>query len=89
VTVEIAPKVTLGPGQHWCRMRTVRLCDKAIPLGMLMCRQHWFMVPDQLRATINRLWRTGKATGEGIMTPGYIEAVRAATAEVKAELVAP
>lgn len=31
-------------------------CDEEVPLGMLGCRHHWFMLPVQLRREINAAW---------------------------------
>jgi len=64
--------------------RTCRIsgCGRAISDAMLMCYEHWMMVPRTLRRDI--MWRTwGRAATD---RPSYARAVREAVLHVEALL---
>lgn len=70
-------------------MRSGGLCDQDIPVGMLMCPEHWGLVPVTLRRAINAVWAYARQRGTGVMTPGYRELVRAAEHDVIRALGVP
>lgn len=39
--------------QHRCK---ARLCEARVDRDKLMCRRHWYMVPQPLRRRINAAW---------------------------------
>lgn len=57
-------------------------CERGLQQGHLMCGRHWFRVPRNLRADIWRL----VATIEGLSSPEYGMAVRAAVDAVNAKV---
>lgn len=56
-------------------------CSRNVPPEMLMCRQHWFMVPKSLR---DRVWTTYKTGQCDSLDPSnaYCEAARSAVIAV-------
>lgn len=67
-----------GPG---CEMAdTVLECPAVVPAHMLMCRPHWYMVPQAIR---RRVW-SGHA--RGLDSPQYRAAVKAAVSAVLAKV---
>lgn len=42
----------------------VLICNEQVPLKFLMCRQHWFMIPRQLRDRIWAAYQPGQERGE-------------------------
>lgn len=45
---------------HPCALHNVGLCDIRVGRNLLMCRDHWMLVPSPLRARINRYWIVAK-----------------------------
>lgn len=45
-------------------------CGSAIVAGLLMCKRHWYQVPLNLRARVNRTW-LGYATLEREAPPAH------------------
>jgi hypothetical protein len=67
---------------HKCAMSRAGLCERSIPLHMLMDRSHWFMVP---KATRDLIWATWGG-GAGVLDPEYRQAVKDAIEAVKAKI---
>lgn len=61
-------------GRHECAAPG---CRAQVDLRRLMCKHHWFALPDRLRAAVWRTYRPGQETRGGV-TNEYVEAVRAA-----------
>lgn len=61
-------------GRHECAAPG---CRAQVDLRRLMCKHHWFALPDRLRAAVWRTYRPGQETRGGA-TKEYVEAVRAA-----------
>ena len=34
-------------------------CEVMCPRSILACRPHWFSIPSDIRARVNRTWRSG------------------------------
>lgn len=69
------PRVSEGPPvTHKCAAAG---CGLVIDRGLLMCRDHWFMVPAPIRRAVWRGWRAG-----GVLDAGYQAAVAAAVKAV-------
>lgn len=58
-------------------------CSKAIPPALLMCREHWRMVPYQLRGAVLRAYRPGQCDDKR-PSAAWLEAARAAINAVAA-----
>jgi hypothetical protein len=52
-------------------------CDKTAPLGLLMCRRHWYAVPKPAQREVWRTWKLLLSGGHG-MRPVYEAAVKVA-----------
>lgn len=59
---------------HRCHARN---CEAPVPPKMLMCRKHWWMVPEPLRREVWRLYRPGQEVDKR-PTREYLEAANAA-----------
>jgi len=57
-------------------------CSRSVPSHMLMCRNHWFMVPKPLRDDV---W-DAYAGGSGVGSDAHNEAIMAAIDAVNAKL---
>jgi hypothetical protein len=57
-------------------------CDRYTPPRYLMCARHWAMVPANLQAQVNQLYRPGQEVDKQ-PSPGYLNAARAAIAAVQ------
>jgi len=65
---------------HVC---AVEGCGEVIPMGMLMCRPHWYQVPKALRDRVWETWNAVRRGGvKGETWPAYEEARDAAIASV-------
>jgi hypothetical protein len=54
-------------------------CNKQVPLKMLMCKKHWFMVPKPMRDTIWAEYSPGQENDmSGLGNEAYMQAVKAA-----------
>ena len=49
-------------------------CSEHVDPSRLMCREHWYRVPRQLRDVVWATWRSGA----GALSPEHLEAVRLA-----------
>ncbi|MDP2369367.1 hypothetical protein [Rhodoferax sp.] len=58
-------------------------CQKQVPLNLLMCMEHWRMVPAPLAREVNKAWRI-RDRGEA-RTLAYQAAVAAAVKAVEAK----
>jgi hypothetical protein len=67
-------KLTALP-QRACRC-PVSGCSEQIDPSRLMCRDHWYRVPRQLRDLVWATWRSG----EGALSSEHLQAVRLAIA---------
>lgn len=67
-------KLTALP-QPACRC-PVSGCSEPIDPSRLMCREHWYRVPRQLRDLVWATWRSG----EGALSSEHLQAVRLAIA---------
>ena len=56
-------------------------CKVAIRNSLLMCPEHWGMCPKSLRSAVWRWYRPGQEKN-GMASPMYVEAARAAIAAV-------
>ena len=61
------------PGYHLC---PVRVCPLQVPNRLLMCGQHWRMVPHEIQGAVYRAYRGGPL--------GSIDLVRAQSAAIQA-----
>ena len=59
----------------------VSACEARVPEGLLMCREHWSMVPREVRRRVSRAWRR---LNSGIVTQGKMDAYREARIEALA-----
>lgn len=59
-------------------------CADEIPYEMLMCRSHWYMVPQAVRTAVWNAWQDGAGAG----TPQHTAAIGAAIRSVNARLAA-
>lgn len=59
-------------------------CERYVPPQMLMCRQHWFMVPPKLRSRVWATYQSGQCDIESDVDPtrAYCEAAKAAVIAV-------
>lgn len=54
-------------------------CKKQVPLKMLMCKPHWFMLPKPLRDTIWAEYTPGQENDmSGLSNSNYMNAVKEA-----------
>jgi hypothetical protein len=51
-------------------------CPLQVPVEMLMCRRHWFMVPKPLRDEVWAAYRAGDGTAWQAAADGAAEVVR-------------
>jgi hypothetical protein len=65
--------MTLSGGASRCRIPRCRL---PIDASRLMCRDHWYLVPKEVRDQVWATWRSG----QGAFSKEHEEAVRAAIA---------
>lgn len=49
-------------------------CNRQVPKRYLMCREHWYQVPEQLRNEVSRTWADVQTSGQ--ITIEYAKAVR-------------
>jgi len=63
------------PRTHECAISD---CNKTVPRTMLMCKQHWYMVPKELR---DQVWHTYRTAG--VLSDEYWEAREAAIHSVE------
>lgn len=59
-------------------------CASDIPYGMLICRSHWYMVPQAIRTAVWNAWQDGAGAG----TTQHTAAIRAAIRSVNEKLAA-
>ena len=59
-------------------------CTREVRQDMLMCRNHWFMVPLPLRRAVWSAWQDGA----GIGTPQHTARIKAAIRSVNEKLAA-
>lgn len=71
----------MKPHLHSCRADG---CQVQIPRGLLMCADHWRMVPAALRREVTRTHRELRYSAFDI-GPDYLAAVAAAVAAVRAK----
>jgi hypothetical protein len=57
-------------------------CTREVSVDMLMCRQHWYMVPQALRTAVWNAWQDGAGAG----TPQHAAAIHAAIRSVNEKL---
>lgn len=57
-------------------------CENFIPLSVLCCRRHWFMVPKALRDAIWEAYVPGQEHNLNMLTEAYMAARDAAVAAV-------
>jgi hypothetical protein len=62
----------------------IKACGALIPMEMLMCKKHWFSVPETLRGEVWDTWRRLKRDRGIENLKAYKEARRKAVAAVKA-----
>jgi hypothetical protein len=67
---------------HLCHVRT---CHVAVAPEMLMCANHWAMVPLDLRRAVTRYYRPGQCDDKRV-SPEWLYAARAALDHVHAKL---
>jgi hypothetical protein len=60
----------------------VKGCPQRVSPSMLMCRQHWYMVPKPLREAVYAAWQDGAGAG----SPAHRAAMKAATDAVDRKL---
>lgn len=56
-------------------------CERSVPPQMLMCRQHWFMVPPKLRSRVWATYQDGQCDTFD-PTSAYCQAAKAAVIAV-------
>ena len=59
-------------------------CTRDVPIDMLMCRSHWYMVPKPLRNAVWGAWQEGDGAG----TRAHTAAIHAAIKSVNDKLAA-
>lgn len=57
-------------------------CGVHMPTSLLMCRQHWALVPKPLQRAVYTAWAGGKGAG----SEGHRQAIDAAIQAVNAQL---
>lgn len=60
--------------QHLCHAKG---CGLPVPPKLLMCRRHWYMVPDHLRSLVWRHYRPGQEIDKR-PTREYLEVMKQA-----------
>jgi hypothetical protein len=67
-----------GPGPRTTTLQTGRCpvpgCSERIDPSRLMCRNHWYLVPKDLRDMVWATWRSG----EGALSPEHLHATHVA-----------
>ena len=63
------------------RVCEVPLCGETIAAGKLMCRDHWYEVPKQVRQRINHAWKRIKGRGTARYRQEALRDYRAAVTE--------
>ena len=67
---------------HTCHVPT---CDEPVPPRMLMCRRHWFLVPDNLRRAVWQHYRPGQEIDKNPSSEWMGAATRAIATVVERE----
>jgi len=67
--------------EHFCHAKA---CKVIVPPKRLMCKRHWFKVPENLRRKVWREYRPGQEADKE-PTAAYLEAARRAIAAVQAK----
>lgn len=57
--------------EHTCHLPS---CDESVPRRWLMCKEHWFMVPRDIRREVNRTYQPGQEKGEVLPSEEWHEA---------------
>lgn len=57
-------------------------CEVPVRPSMLMCREHWYRVPRQLKAAVNQLWQAYNNASVGEMVGAYRDYMSARTAAI-------
>lgn len=73
-------------GKPRARTRTceVPMCGAVIEAGRLMCKEHWYEVPRDLRRQINNAWRLVKGGGSRSSRQACLAEYRAAVRDAVA-----
>lgn len=58
-------------------------CTRLLPWSILMCRQHWALVPRPLQRQVYRAWN------DGTPAPDYLAVRQAAVDAVDAQITVP
>jgi hypothetical protein len=66
---------TASEVRHTCHVQD---CGREVPRHLLMCAQHWRMVPRRLQLAVYRSYRPGQETGQVRLAADYPSAARAA-----------
>jgi hypothetical protein len=56
-------------------------CDEQVDDAMLMCRQHWYLVPPPIRNAVRRAWKGSAGAG----STEHVRAIHAAIQSVNPE----
>ena len=74
-----------GPGRRPAALRSGRCpvsgCRERIDPSRLMCRDHWYLVPKDLRDMVWATWRSG----EGALNPEHLHAIHLAINTCRAD----
>jgi hypothetical protein len=60
-------------------------CTREVSIDMLMCRQHWYMVPGAIRTAVWNAWQDGAGAGTAQHTAAISSAIRSVNEKLAAK----